>query len=451
MPLSRRTLLKGVAAAGGLAALGGRAALAEVTNALPTAFALGSNRNAPIDHFVVVMMENRSFDHLLGWVPGAKTKRDCTFVDDEGKTHRTRHWAPDYAGCDFADPDHGWDGGRVQLGERDNSGFAKGDNDEFALGWYDRDDVPVWAGLAENATIFDHYHCSILGPTYPNRHYQHAASCGDRKSNDFAANPIEGHQEKTIWESLDEAGVSWAYYYSNLPFIGLYGQRLAVQRVSNIRHISAYYADCLAGTLPQACFVDPFFTVEGFGNDDHPAGDIRMGQEFLSSVVGAFTESSTFASGALFVNYDEWGGFFDHVVPPAARADDRKSANLAEDFSQRGFRVPATVVSPYARRGTVGHNTYDHASILRLIEWRYGLEPLSKRDATARNIGEVLDFAQKPNLDPVVPAYTAPADARFGCSGIGSAFSMDLVALRDSGLTDALGLRTDYRIEDSVR
>jgi phospholipase C len=444
VPISRRSLLKGVAATGGLLA----------TGQLPVrALDLGSNRNAPIDHVVVVMMENRSFDHLLGWVPGATSKRDCTFVDDEGRTHRTKHWAPDYAGCDFNDPDHGWDGGRVQLGgeQRDNSGFAKGDNDDFALGWYDRDDVPVWSALADNATIFDHYYCSVLGPTYPNRHYQHAASSGGRKSNDFADNPIEGHQEKTIWESLDEAGVSWAYYYSNLPFIGLYGERLAVRRVTNVRHISAYYADCLAGTLPQVAFVDPFFTVDGFGNDDHPAGDIRMGQELLSSVVGAFTESSVFASGALFVNYDEWGGFFDHVVPPAARADDRKSADLNEDFSQRGFRVPATVVSPYARRGAVAHNTYDHASILRFIEWRYGLPALSKRDATARNIGEVLDFAAKPNLDPVVPAYTAPADARFGCTGAGAAFSMDLVALRDSGLTDALGLRTDYRIEDSVR
>jgi phospholipase C len=439
--LTRRQLLQGAAAAGGLLA----------TRSLPARADLGLPSNAPIDHVVVVMMENRSFDHLLGWAPGVTSNRDLTFLDDEGNPHTTRHWAPDYAGCDFEDPDHGWGGGRTQLGAYDNSGFAKGDNDDFALGYYERDDVPIWSDLVDNATIFDQYFCAVLGPTYPNRHYMHAATSGGRKSNDFAANPIEGHQEKTIWEALDQAGVSWAYYYSNLPVIGLYGRRLILGRAANVRHISSYYADCLAGTLPQVCFVDPFFTVDGFGNDDHPAGDIRMGQELLSNVINAFTESSAYRRGALFVNYDEWGGFFDSVVPPKADADDRKSDDLQEDFSQRGFRVPATLVSPFARRGHVASDVYDHTSILRFIEWRFGMPALTARDASARNIGEVLDFAQAPNLDPVVRTYAAPADARFGCTGVGSSFSMDLVAIRDIGLTDALGLRTDYRIEDSLR
>ena len=284
MPISRRSLLKGAAAAGGLAALAPRVARADR--------GLGLNTNSPVDHIVVVMMENRSFDHFLGWVPGAAAERDLTFYDDEGVAHQTRHWAPDYSGCDFNDPGHGWGAGRTELGgeARDNSGFIKGDNDEFALGWYDATDLPVWQALSEQGTVFDHYFAAVLGPTYPNRWYQHGATSGGRKSNDFADNPIEGHQDTTIWDRLDAAGVSWAYYYSNLPFIGLYGERFMVRRASNIRHVSAYYADCAAGTLPQVCFVDPFFTVDGVGNDDHPAGDIRMGQQFLGDVVGAFTE-----------------------------------------------------------------------------------------------------------------------------------------------------------------
>ena len=158
-----------------------------------------------------------------------------------------------------------------------------------------------------------------------------------------------------------------------------------------------------------------------------------------------------FSSGALFVNYDEWGGFFDHVVPPAAKGDDRKSDDLEEDFSQRGFRIPAAVVSPFAKRGAVAHHTYDHTSILAFIEWRYGLAPLTARDATARNIGEVLDFGQTPNLAPVVPDYTAPPSAWFGCTGVGAAFTTDLVDIRDTGLAAALGLRTDYAFKDSFR
>ncbi|HYD10458.1 MAG TPA: alkaline phosphatase family protein, partial [Acidimicrobiales bacterium] len=389
------------------------------------------------------------FDHLLGWLPGANTEQHCTFLDDEGNPHETRHWAPDYTGNGYADPDHGWNGGRVQLGgeARDNSGFAKGRNDDFALGYYQRDDVPVYAAMAEQTTVFDRYHTAALGPTYVNRWYQHAGTAGGRRSNDFAPNPIEGWQERTIWDALDESGVTWAYYFSNLPVIGLYGERLLLRRLTNCRHISAYYADCAAGTLPQVAFVDPFFTVDGVGNDDHPHADLRLGQQFVDGVVSAFTSSSAWASGALFVNYDEWGGFFDHVVPTAARHDDHKSPVLADDSSQRGFRVPAFLASPYARRGVVAHGTYDHTSILRFLEWRYGLRPLSKRSATARNIGEVLDFAATPNLDPVAPGYVAPPDA---WANVGATdLSMDLTAIRDIGLTDALRIRTDWAFEDS--
>lgn len=186
-------------------------------------------------------------------------------------------------------------------------------------------------------------------------------------------------------------------------------------------------------------------------NDDHPHADIRLGQQFLGDVIGAFAESPQWARGALFVNYDEWGGFFDTAIPPAAKDDDRKSADLAEDFSQRGFRTPATVVSPFAQRGRIAPHTYDHTSILRFIEWRYGLAALTRRDASARNIGEVLDF-KRPMLEPpAIPAYQAPADARIPCGAEEGFEGSDLMDLERSGLTTALGLRTDWRFADSYR
>ena len=446
-PLSRRDFLLGSAAAGGLAAIGTTPAVAK---------ALGSQRNSPIDHVVVVMMENRSFDHFLGWLPGSNGRQDgLTYLDSAGAPHQTTAWAPDYKGCGYSDPGHGWDAGRVQLGpKRKADGFIRdgSGNDDFALGYYGPQDLPVWAALTEQATIFDHYHCALLGPTYPNREYQHAATSGGRTTNEFPTNPITGFQDKTIWDACNDAGISWAYYYSNLPVIALYGERLAIRHADKVRHISRYYADCAAGLLPQVCFVDPFFVApEGLANDDHPHADVRLGQQFLSDVIGAFQESPNFARGALFVNYDEWGGFFDTVVPKRAPDDDRKTGDIATDFSQRGFRTPAAVVSPYARRGDIAGHTYDHTSILRFIEWRFGLPALTRRDATARNIGEVLDTGAPPDLDPVVPAYVAPPDARIPCAAEESFEGSDLMLLETSGLASALGLRTDWAFADSYR
>ena len=120
--------------------------------------------------------------------------------------------------------------------------------------------------------------------------------------------------------------------------------------------ISRYYADCAAGTLPNISFVDPPFRDGGGGDglsaDEHPLGDVRLGQAFMADVVNAFVHSPNYRRGALFVVYDEWGGFFDHVRPPRV-PDDRASADLNEDFGQMGFRIPAVAVSPYAR-GTAG-------------------------------------------------------------------------------------------------
>lgn len=450
MPISRRDLLKGIAAAGGLAALGTSEAKALESLLGASTHQLPNPANAPIDTVVVLMMENRSWDHYFSWIKGSTdAKHPLTYLDDEGQPHQTSHWAPDYQGCGYADPSHGWTAGRRQLNDGAMDGFRKGDNDDFALGYYRPEDIPVWADIAAETTLFKHYYCSVLGPTYPNRWYMHAATSGGRKSNDFAPNPIQGWPEETIWDRCNARGVTWAYYYSNLPVIGLYGERMMVRNGANIRHISSYYADAAAGRLPQVAFVDPFFIADdGLANDDHPHADIRLGQQFISEVVNAFIDSPQWTRGALFINYDEWGGFFDTSVPPQA-ADER----AAEGFDQLGFRVPAAVISPFATGGLAPH-TYDHTSILKFIEWRYGLGNLTMRDAAARNIGEVLDFSidAAKRDKPEILRYVAPPEARVGCTAHETATPVtDLTAMRDAGIFDALGMRTDYRFEDSFR
>src|SRR4051794_1150216 len=175
---------------------------------------------------------------------------------------------------------------------------------------------------------------------------------------------------------------------------------------------SEFLDACTSGKLPSVSFVDPRFIDEGSGTsgDDHPHADIRVGQSFLNQVYTAITNSPAWDRTVFFINYDEWGGFFDHVKP-------RKAPDANPQAQLRGFRVPAFVISPFARRHHVAHEVYDHTSILKLIEWRWSLPALTVRDFYARNIAEILDFS-RPNLHAPqwsVPPFTGTAcpDAAF--------------------------------------
>ena len=184
-------------------------------------------------------------------------------------------------------------------------------------------------------------------------------------------------------------GVGFRYYYSDLPFGSVYGR----DTVENSAPISQFYSEAAAGTLPQICFVDPPFRDGGGGDglsaDEHPHGDIRLGQAFMSDVAHAFMESPQYRRGALFIDYDEWGGFFDHVKPRFV-PDDRRSKDLDEDFGMTGFRIPGVAISPFTKGGGVNHMTVTHESILKLISYRFGLGYLNKRHRYASNIGAQL-------------------------------------------------------------
>ena len=443
MTLDRRGFLKGAAAGVGLAALGSRAdAFVNITTS-PTA-------TPGIDTVVVVMMENRSVDHFFGWVPDVVPGFNAT-QDKVYSGVATNHWGAggkgDYAGCGYKDPAHGWDTGRAQKKE----GFLgpNAGNDEFAVSYYEAADLPVYEQLVREFTTFDRYFCSIMASTYPNRYYMHSAQSGGMKNNDFPpqAGKMTGWEWPTIWDLLERAGVSWGYYFSNLPAIGLWGPRYA----HNARHISHYYEDALLGRLPAVSFVDPFFTAEGLANDDHPHADIRLGQEFVSGVVTSFIGSPQWERGALFINYDEWGGFWDHVTPPKV-SDPRGS----QGFGQLGFRTPTLLISPYARGPRVDSGLYDHTSILRFIETNWNLGRLSDLDPNARthdrNIGAAFDFTRfDPEVDVDALTYMAPAEARIPCAARGhTAPASDLYALAENGWLEAMGYRLDWAFGDSL-
>jgi phospholipase C len=374
------------------AALGGSAGARLLEPAAAAAATLPDPAASGIEHVVVVMMENRSFDHFLGWLPGADGKQaGLTYVDRYGVPHGTHHLTA-YSSCGYADPDHSYEGGRIELNGGKCDGWLKaGENDELAVGYYTQPDLAFFGQAAPAWTVCDRYFSAVMAETYPNRFYMHAAQT-DRlhNSTDQATMP-------TIWDRLKDAGLSGKYYFSDVPFTALWYDKYL--------DISAPFADFLtdaaAGRLPAVSFVDPRFEDESSGtsSDDHPHADIRAGEAFLAQVYAAVTSSPNWANTLLVVNFDEWGGFFDHVAPSTA-------PDASSQTALRGFRVPALVVSPRARRGSVAHGTYDHTSVLRAIEWRWGLPPLTPRDANARNIVEVLDFDHPADLR--APAITVP-------------------------------------------
>jgi len=285
-------------------------------------------------------------------------------------------------------------------------GFVQGNaahtgSDSFAAGYYLKEDLGFIPYAADAFQLYDRFHCSIMASTYPNRHYMWSAQSGGQRDNQMTANGWE-----TIFDRALSHGVSATYFNSDLPFSLLYGSRATAwtQPVAN------YYQRAASGDLSHINYVDPAFYDGGGGDgvsgDEHPHGDVRIGQAFMSDVVHAFIDSPQFKRGALFIVYDEWGGFFDHVAPHFV-PDDRGSRNLYENFGMTGFRIPAVVVSPYVKRGKVNHAFSTFESILKLISYKFGLGYLNKRHSL-RDQHRAHDGVGEPGLQP--SQHPRPAD-----------------------------------------
>ena len=379
--LSRRGFLSGSAATAAL--LGSRALRGEGVE-------LVRPRRSSLGHVVLVTMENRSFDHLLGWLPGADGRQaGLAYADAQGVLHPTHPLAPDFQGCGHPDPDHSWDGSRVAFAGGACDGWLRtGTNDDYAIGYYAAADLPFLGQAALDWTVCDRYFAATMGPTFPNRFYLNAAAT-DRLANTGAVCVLP-----TIWDRLAEAGLEGRYYHSGaVSFLSLWGSKY--QSIS--RPYDEFLEACTTGRLPAVAFVDPPSVNGETGEslDDHPFGDVRAGDAWLAGVYRAVTTSPAFLRTLLVVVFDEWGGFFDHVPP--SEAPDAEPAHAL-----RGFRVPCLLVSPWSRGGGVVSRTFDHTSILRMIESRWRLAPLTPRDASANDLALALDFS---SADPDAPDY----------------------------------------------
>ena len=388
-----------------MTATGGYRLLGEGAEA---ATALPQPSRSGIEHIVVVMMENRSFDHFLGWLPSVDRTADgrqagLTYLDRYRVPHRTHHLDM-FASCGFADPDHSYEGGRIQYNRgRCNGWLRSGQNDSLSIGYYEQADLSFLGRAVPEWTTFDRYFSAVMAETYPNRFYLHAARTDRLHNGDVPLGTPFPY--RTIWDRLKAKGISGRYYYSDIPFTFLLGKHAPATA-----QFPQFLADAAAGTLPQVSFVDPRFLNEdsGLSNDDHPHADIRAGEVFMNDVYNAVRTGPAWKNTVLVITYDEWGGFFDHVPPGHA-------ADVSRRTSLRGFRVPTVVISPFARRGHVSHRTFDHTSILKMIEWRFGLKPLTPRDQHAHNLASVLDFA---NPDLSSTAYAVPPFTPSPCAAV---------------------------------
>ena len=388
-----------------MTATGGYRLLGEGAEA---ATALPQPSRSGIEHIVVVMMENRSFDHFLGWLPSVDPTADgrqagLTYLDRYRVPHRTHHLDM-FASCGFADPDHSYEGGRIQYNRgRCNGWLRSGQNDSLSIGYYEQADLSFLGRAVPEWTTFDRYFSAVMAETYPNRFYLHAARTDRLHNGDVPLGTPFPY--RTIWDRLKSKGISGRYYYSDIPFTFLLGKHAPATA-----QFPQFLADAAAGTLPQVSFVDPRFLNEdsGLSNDDHPHADIRAGEVFMNDVYNAVRTGPAWKNTVLVITYDEWGGFFDHVPPGHA-------ADVSRRTSLRGFRVPTVVISPFARRGHVSHRTFDHTSILKMIEWRFGLKPLTPRDQHAHNLASVLDFA---NPDLSSTAYAVPPFTPSPCAAV---------------------------------
>jgi phospholipase C len=364
-----------------------------------------------IDHIVVLMMENRSFDHMLGFLTLEQGRTDIDGPTREmaneyrGETYHV-HRATSTKLVKAQDPCHsGWcvdeqlangSAGFVSNYMKTRRGPLVG-NPGVVMAVHTADQLPVYAYLAEEFCVCDRWFCSVRGATMPNRCYAAAGTSNGTRDN---LKPPHPYNLPTFVRHLKDDQWRW-YSHDYVPIIWLIDPEYGL----SIETVPAYFdrrdvfghrsflERAAAGDLPAVSWIDPNFYDLTFGpagsNDDHPPSDLRAGQKLVLQLFDAVIRSPAWEKTLLVITYDEHGGFFDHVQPPEAK-DDHPA------LRHYGPRVPALVVSPWVSRKHAAHTVFDHTSIIKTILKRFAAKPdgtipkMGARVAAANHLGELL-------------------------------------------------------------
>lgn len=388
----------------------------------------------PIKHIVIIVKENRSFDNYFGTFPGADGATSGML--STGRTIHLAH-APDHTLLDIG---HAGDAAHVAVANGLMNGFdqlpgAIQNGKNIAMSQYTEADLPNYWQYAKTFTLDDHFFSTINGPSYPNHLVTVAASSNNTTDNPILnsqhawgcdsgpyarvaqVNPVTGAHGfikpcfniSTIPDLLDKAGVSWKYYAP-----GQYQSGYIWSALDSIKHIrysslwktnvvatGQFIADVQAGTLPQVSWV-----VSNEQASEHPPYSVCEGENWTVKQINALMQSPLWSSTAVFLTWDDFGGFYDHVPPPRL------------NYVAYGPRVPTIVISPYARSGYVDHQVYDFASILRYIEDKYHLPQLSRFDQLAHSIAGDLDASQLPLPPLLLHTRSCPPGANFAAQAV---------------------------------
>jgi phospholipase C len=372
----------------------------------------GTRTATPIRHFVVLMQEGHSFDNYFGTYPGADGIPRGTCMPRPKAACVAPFPVGGRALVDAGNSRHLMDA-ELDKGKLDGfvSAFsARPDVGSQAMGVYDQRDIPFYWNVADNYVLFDQFFSSAAGGSVRNHMYWVTGSPGNTQSDSLRPGGFDS--VPTIFDRLQAAGISWKFYVQDyrpeqtFRTLGPGVTSAQVVRVpllnynrylddpalhSRIVDMSQYYRDLQTGDLPAVSFMVPS------GSSEHPPGSVASGQRMVQSLVNALMSSSAWSSSAFLWTYDNWGGWYDHVVPPAV------------DRYGYGFRVPALLVSPYARKGYVDHTTLDFTSTLKFVETNWHVAPLAARDSAANNLTSAFDFSAAPRPALLLGVSRAPA------------------------------------------
>lgn len=366
----------------------------------------------PIKHVIVMMKENRSFDHIFGMLhsegQSGSEPIPAGFTNPDPADGGAVAPFPQTSTCIAHDPAHQWADMHTMVDNGKMDGFVQsaasttGTDGHFVMSYYDKTDFPFYYWLASTYALNDRHFASVRSGTFPNRNFLLLGTADGVMSTGLGyPNP----NTPTIFDELDTAKVTWGAY-SDGSLVG--GTLNWSTSHANTGDFAQFLSLLDAGTLPQVTFVDALDNI----SDDHPTANIQEGEEWTRLVYEHAVSSKLWPGMAILWTFDEGGGFFDHVPPPNKACVARPGNSTDTPYFELGPRVPMVVISPYARPGYVSHVVQEHTAITRFVETVFGLPALTSRDANSDALLDMFDFSCAPTL---LTPPTAPAAATGGC------------------------------------